>query len=68
MFLKELVPIPKDEKGISKKTIDGITYVYYTYESKRQTMRHPLNQRRFFSGVFCGTSLVSLVTMEANHL
>ncbi|MBE6005380.1 MAG: transposase [Lachnospiraceae bacterium] len=32
MFLKELVPIPKDEKGISKKTIDGITYVYYTYE------------------------------------
>lgn len=32
MFLKVLVPIPKDEKGISKKTIDGITYVYYTYE------------------------------------
>ncbi|WP_036610316.1 IS1634 family transposase [Oribacterium sp. P6A1] len=32
MFLKELVPIPKDEKGISKKTIGGITYVYYTYE------------------------------------
>ena len=32
MYLKNKVKIPADTTGISRKTIRGITYVYYTYK------------------------------------
>ena len=32
MYLNSLVPIPSDRAGITRKTIKGVTYVYYAYE------------------------------------
>lgn len=34
MYMKYKVKIPDSEKGVSQKTIRGISYVYYTYDYK----------------------------------
>ena len=32
MYLDFIVKIPKVEKGITRKTIKGSTYIYYTFD------------------------------------
>ncbi|MDD6547447.1 hypothetical protein [Blautia massiliensis (ex Durand et al. 2017)] len=40
MYLDYEVKIPDSQHGITKKTIRGITYIYYSYDCKYNPEKH----------------------------